>query len=113
MNPGPEMDAIVAENVMGWRWTHASEGGGPTWHGSPPEPNDLDDISKDHSSVPPYSTNIAAAWTILEKAPLGELRRLGDRWGACLYGGGGGYILGATVPEAICRAALKAVGVEV
>lgn len=69
--------------------------------------------------VPHYSINIAAAWEVVEKMEMWVVPAhdsQGDRagWNACPYGDYSKY--GATnantAPLAICRAALKALGVE-
>lgn len=122
LHPGREMDALVAEKVMGWKWrgsSHSpatllpSEWDGVAWGSATPT-----------GFVRPYSTNIEAAWEVFEKliairpdldlgkrhveADDGEsypylwavIRR--DAWSAEEYVG-----WGETAPEAICRAALK------
>ena len=62
MKPGPELDALVAEKVMGWTAVYLSDGVN-TW---------LDDgvntgrmISGDYPWSP--STSIADAWEVVEK----------------------------------------------
>lgn len=102
MSAGRELDALVAEKV---------KGGGHRPGGAAVCP-----------SVPPYSTDIAAAWQVVER-----FRRAG--WRAEVRTGPDGYhecsleppdtdpmdhayhigALGDSVPHAICLAALKAV----
>ena len=73
MKAGPELDKLVAEKVMGWVLTQDGPGEG-AWE---------DDYSADYGrwmpsdspgagphaweTVPSYSTNIAAAWEVVEK----------------------------------------------
>lgn len=118
MPAGRELDALVAERVMGWK-LFASEPG----YGRPPH-----QITLVLTPIPHYSTDIAAAWIIVEKLrdmwteategvsgfvddfprPFDDnvffeyLHRRADRrwpW-AFLY----------VTPHNICRAALKATG---
>lgn len=59
MKPGRELDALIAEKVMGWqRW---ESGVGTRWKrgGWSEEANSV-------SEVPAYSTDIAAAWEVVE-----------------------------------------------
>lgn len=124
MKPGREFDMLVAEKVLGWRRIEGPhyDYNGPCEYGDvliPP------DISEDEAfaMMPPkgkvplgyfvterYSTNISAAWEILEKFPRFEIEKNGDgiwcvlmdeKWKRFV-----GY--GETAPEAICKAALLA-----
>lgn len=57
MKPGRELDALVAEKVMGWRLLNLrTEGYSPGQD------------SRVHNSkpIPPYSTSISAAWEIVK-----------------------------------------------
>ncbi|WP_245856106.1 BC1872 family protein [Paenibacillus rigui] len=100
MDSGPELDKLVAEKVMGWtsiaklRWK---------------DPKGVTNF------VPDYSTDISAAWEVVEKmsrgktdcsfvlqfhferyyAKFGEVPIDNKRWNSYL-----------TAPEAICKAAL-------
>jgi hypothetical protein len=105
MKPGPELDDLVAEKVMGRPpQEYADARGRPGW-------------------VPPFSTSIAAAWEVVEKVQqlgwmLNGVRCLdrlehGD-W-VCIFerrGQPDAYKHSPTAPHAICLAALKAVGAE-
>ena len=72
---GRELDALVAEKVMGWRITAWNDG--EPWGNRevfPPFepingiPADCDCISHSEAGEPPhYSTDIAAAWEVVEK----------------------------------------------
>ena len=113
MEAGREMDALVAERVMGWR--HPDTSGHNADQMLPPDWVAWNDIR----SVPPFSTDIAAAWQVLEKF-LPHVRvechkdsdyTDGTGWHADIWADSGhGCSEGAsTAPVAICRAALKAV----
>lgn len=119
MPAGREMDALVAEKVFGWvrgsdflvpppgdhRWTWAArwdEDGLPHW-------------------LPDYSTNVSAAWKITEK--IGRTWDIHWNDSACewfvnldhnkvVYEACEFNASDFDVAVAICRAALKAVGIE-
>jgi len=98
LKAGRELDTLIAEKVMGL---------------------DIGDDC-DHSidsclCFPPYSTDIAAAWQVVDKLISAEC-------GFVVSGGGSlpwlatfrnGQAHAETAPLAICLAALKAVGYEV
>lgn len=95
MNPGRELDALIAERVMGGK-TKCTEIPG-------------------YEFIPNYSEDIAAAWEVVEKLkkprPIFNLecdQRLG-RWNANFYGAAAE---GDTAPHAICLAALAALPEE-
>jgi hypothetical protein len=115
-----ELDAIVAEKVMGWSYTrfmnnvHRVSARHPVW--------------QEFIVVPRYSTDLAAAWQVVEKLATGyrnvlienTAELLGKRryWVDIKEHGDLGMIDIAkanadTAPLAICLAALKAVGVEI
>lgn len=104
MKAGRELDALVAEKVMGWncelRECHTrkvlhSEYGGP----------------------PHYSTDIADAWLVVEKIDQQvTVTKCADGWLVTIddyFCHGGVEIMAGTAPLAICLAALKAVGVDI
>lgn len=114
MRAGRDLDALVAEKVMG---------------------TDVGDIFYDAThqeimpSVPSYSTDMAAAWQVVEhllakgrplalQAPgsydMNEEYHQFTRWMAGFSGGVGftEEVEADTAPLAICLAALKAVGVK-
>ena len=138
---GRELDALVAEKVMGWKrrrivecypgmvgvplddprlddywWTSDNrptneiardEGGGAV--------GECNECGKVYGAGSP-STDIAAAWTVVEKLrgcdQWPEIGATGRSW-YCEFEGEPGVIVegfGDTAPLAICRAALKAVG---
>ena len=135
MEAGREMDALVAEKVMGcsvmrenyhrtlgdggkWEWLRCGCIGGPH--------NYRDDTARDGMLVY-YSTDISAAWEVVEKmGALGwkfGMVQDGTLWDvntynpdvrpSCAFCGhtpsGAINASAPTVPLAICRAALKAV----
>jgi hypothetical protein len=133
-----EIDALVAEHVMGWRWV---EHGGFDWIVPPDVVPDIaffmwghrihDDkpqFSGEFENVlPHYSTDIAAAWKVVEamraagySVSIGyyangcdvgiTARNSRAGWEAVrpVYGGHAD-----TAPRAICIAALRAKGVNV
>ena len=99
MNPGRELDALVAEKVFGETiFKHKAD-----WE--PPE----------------YSTDISAAWEVVNKLSGGFYFSIDGQWRSQLTGKiswrsrfkpslDAPYISGDTAPHAICLAALKAVG---
>lgn len=140
---GPELDAEVARVVFGWRrmepknpthlrcfagkfgWVLMPPGQDhygqwkPAEPGTPPAPDWLDVLAEEET-VPPYSTDIAAAWLVVER-----LREIGlgvliatERSGweveltttPALYERGyrGCFRTDPTMPLVVCRAALVA-----
>lgn len=120
MNPGRDLDALVAEKVMGWSELKTGLIVETGW----------DLYGKDSTGdgdflVPEYSTDIAAAWDITEKMRHIKCKQdkfatftvmqteegywAGYTWHEVSYDDASGH----TAPHAICLAALKAVGVEV
>lgn len=120
LKPGRELDALVAEKVMGW----------PTF-----EQYNNDRVlelkmanakgRRDNEVVPHYSTDIASAWEVVEKlyaidpheptllqiyGPLSDGYKINLIWehhdGPILIGS----LVADTAPLGICLAALKAVG---
>ena len=135
MPAGRELDALVAEKVMGWRITAWNDG--EPWGNRevfPPFepingiPADCDCISHSEAGEPPhYSTDIAAAWEVFQKVTdLGYIPAIAqctsgwacDFWTeeAADETGRVDYIHKfreygqVSAPLAICRAALKVVG---
>jgi len=116
MPAGCEMDALVAEQVMGWHPIKDDEIG--LWWKVPENQNPSGFGSED--APPPYSTHIEFSWEIVEKIHLLDDRYLTEtqndgeqiRWGVYQFMSDGSVtelVLGAdTAPLAICRAALKA-----
>jgi hypothetical protein len=136
MNAGRELDALVAEKVMGWKWQRHEDSKGwwcETFH----DPNGLKALVRDEKgtreshwwpggemgarSMPSYSTEISAAWEVVEKM-VGKrpaffvmdrpVDVFSKEW-RCAFDTSGAYSWADSAPFAICLAALKAVGVEV
>lgn len=111
MNPGRELDALVAEKVMGI---------------AIPEGADTQYLET-CMDLPYYSTDIAAAWEVVEKLFQSgfdlylETFKDDEDKPQCRVSfqaidnqdKGSGPIYADTAPHAICLAALKAVGVEI
>jgi hypothetical protein len=111
MKPGRELDAFVAEKVMGWKKQEFVPGVSHEhrWH---------DQNGQLQISIHPYSTDIAAAWEVVEKF-------IKDGWEVVLnvsireakitlWNDAGmaireGKAFGSSITHAICLAALKTV----
>ena len=126
---GRELDAAVAKEVM--RWDHSIAANFP-WQMIPPGPRkyvDMTDVKQlsgplvtepiaEIRAVPHYSTDIAAAWTVVEKmAEDGLWLTLQSMWSGQTFTAvfrrgkdfAGESGIWCPAPEAICRAALAAV----
>lgn len=110
MLAGREMDKLIAEKVMGWGdfW---SDPNGVILMGNPPG-NTVED---DRIEVPHYSTDIAAAWQIVEYSLQQRgwgFHSLDEGWSASFFVTGRTSLIlshADTAPLAICRAAFLAV----
>ena len=120
MKPGYELDALVAQEVVGWRILS---------HWEPGVVKHLLDENQcevDPPQFPPYSTDIAAAWKVAEKVGFREdwtvkletqvdSKCLADRYVQVTISYRGFDTLdvwtatGETAAHAICLAALKTV----
>ena len=134
LEPGPALDALVAEKVMGLRldgdfpiqqdeaggWDPIDEEDGAghqrrpcyrTCGDHPMPPYQYEHGSTCRRVVPEYSTDIAAAWEVVEKLrPTGpKLSIHAARLGYDVEYGPGWFVSAPTAPLAICRAALKAI----
>lgn len=125
MSPGRELDALIAEKVMS-QVVHRNLKGG--WSIGEPDYYDSAGELILYNSLPPYSTDIAAAWGVVEKLhemrPGSHFQLLRTRnWSLGpglkheayfgFYMGMGdhkewGKAVADTAPHAICLAALKA-----
>jgi len=103
---GRELDALVAEKVMGWRRVNLScmdstiDGWLPPILGQGVDP-------------PHYSTNIAATWEVVEKMKdmRPEVSFDGARWTVIFWGAIHLNAIRSDSPShAVCLAALKCVG---
>jgi hypothetical protein len=112
---GREMDALVAEIVMGWEYIPDKQER-KTWS-STHWVNWKDSKGKTQLLVLSYSTDIAAAWQVVEKTMLldnYDLMKDGENYIFGHYGKNGidpwtEFVRASTAPLAICRAALLAV----
>lgn len=100
-----KIDALVAEHVMGWARIPNSKGRFMKWYGP---------LKKNKYPNPqPYSTDIAAAWQVVEK--MGHIGLnweplVSSKWD-CVFERTS--TVAKTAPMAICLAALKAKGIQV
>lgn len=109
---GRDLDGWVATFVMGWTEV-GDPGHGCDWGGFPPgvKPFSAPDGTSGWKTLPRYSTDIAAAWSLTERLFGWELEQLSLSWQATVHAGVAAekYATGTTAPLAICRAALLAV----
>lgn len=107
-----DLDRLIAERVMGW--TNLSVTG--SRFGTTPD-------GKPHRIIPQYSTEISAAWEIVEKLKLSGYQG-GLEWAKpeagynCAFGASlpldeKQFSWAETAPLAICLAALKAMEVSI
>lgn len=101
MRPGRELDAIVAEKMMGWEYFPAQVTGTFVRLGY-----FFDPVSGEAHHHWSPSTDISAAWEVVEKFEYIDVRSFKDHYGCTVYGK---TMTGKTAPEAICKAALLAV----
>ena len=109
MNAGRELDALIAEKVMGWRKA------GTLW--ITPTGQQLVEYHHEwmpEATPPRYSTSIGAAWQVVEKLPPHSVDINNENPGGwiCSVHTQLGYweARARTAPLAICLAALKFVG---
>lgn len=125
MKAGRALDALVAENVMGWVMARRTDDG--TWAdwGSAPNKPPKENSLAWMCAVPHYSTDITAAWTVIERLIAQKLWTQftliehEGQWKVWDYHFGPeedkyqDYLAAApTAPLAICLAALQAVGTQ-
>ncbi len=121
MQAGRELDALIAEKVMGWTdvtktptMANGLDGMGLPPHDGPPK-------NRMFSSFPAYSTDIAAAFEVVEKVSADYkwdfnciYREPNDgKWAFGTYDRDGSFYPrneAGTAPLAICLSALEAVG---
>lgn len=108
MVAGREMDALIAERVMGWAWRSYWAGDEEVIGLFPPPPHSS---FSEHDQYPEYSTDIASAWLVVEKVHVTHRflieDGLGDKRWVVMFG----HVVECadTAALAICRAALQAV----
>lgn len=123
LKPGPEMDAMIAEKVMGLTSTGEKSNYGERFKTKWPQ-GDIIHLSMDYaeSLVPRYSTDIAAAWVILEEFwyPSVSFNQKNGKWKCSLSAKAVlnmktglvdksvHWAYDYSAPMAICRAALAA-----
>jgi len=118
LQPGPELDALVAEKVMGWEYVIDGEGTG--WVDKATEQfvtgYNNDDPSQPEIAPPPFSTSIAAAWEVVEKLKSDnrtiDISSATPGWRAIIdeCHDWKVEVRAETAPRAICLAAMKASG---
>jgi hypothetical protein len=105
MEAGRRLDAEIAEKIMGWRNFHTHHFDGMLTGTTPRD--------EAWTEVPFYSTDIAAAWQVVEKLQYYDAhyqqghhfwRFITPEWGRIEYSAH------TSAPMAICLAALKAIG---
>ena len=113
MQPGRELDALIAQKVMGWEMVTESDFG-LCWK-IPVAPGRYEFQSDE--SAPPYSTNLVAAMQLVERLAethglfLGRHGSPGRPPWCCRFGVEPAVTEGETAPWVICMAALKALRV--
>ena len=137
MQAGRELDALVAEKVMGievqwrpWHDRHGNEGREP-YMANASRQGRLARGQPLYSggAINPYSTDISAAWEVVEKLRKSyrvRIHEFGSGWQASLEikdgrlrypieisHEGDESANSDTAPHAICLAALKAVGIDI
>lgn len=132
MNAGPDLDALIAEKIFGWSEIQSVK----AIHGNQYQGYDPNDVPSQFTGyrpkrvVPQYSTDIAAAWKVVEKLNLfeeyslsksivGQFPGENGKWKIETYELDSMGSLGEmshftfaeaeTAPLAICLAALKAI----
>jgi hypothetical protein len=111
VRPGRELDALVAEKVIGLkpfqkRWVQGIHSGYvQAWL-------DSDDKEIYPYTLPEYSTSIDAAWEVVERIGGDFVLHRKTAWECIFFLGRGKYFQDRadTAPHSICLAALKAVG---
>ena len=121
MNPGRELDALIAEKVMGLKNIRYIK----DW--SFLEPDLASDLTEDHVNakargadavvVPFYSTDIGAAWEVVDKFKEYQLLKIyypsQEQTLYVVSFKRGCERSAETAPHAICLAALKAVEIKI
>ena len=130
MPAGREMDALLAEKVMGYTLSELSLPAYPKYKLFDIESGEFSGYVKE---VPHYSTDIAASWEVVERMPIPfKLEKCWEKayqigpegWSACWCTDAdcegcnensrctnGDDVWAETAPLAICRYALKVAGV--
>lgn len=108
ISAGRELDALIAEKVMGWVKTLRLPNAHDTW-------DDPAGLCKSWVEMFTPSTDISAAWQVVEKLRLSQFdvhlctaTVFGD-WKCGFWKGSAGTVSASTAPLAICLASLRAV----
>ncbi len=113
MKAGRALDALIAEKVMGWELVTESEFG-VCW--KIPQTDGRFGFLSDESALP-YSTEMMAAWQVVERLSdahgffLGHHSTPGRPAWCCRFGANTPLTEGDSAPIVICIAALRVVGV--
>lgn len=127
MEAGRDLDVLVAEKVMGCKVELVKIGTVAGWDSEPHcccpgNPHEFSDRDYEVVELKRYSTDIAAAWEVVEKITLGKERFSYEclwrdpndgKWAFGSFDRDGSFFpmeKADTAPHAICLAALKAVG---
>ena len=122
MEPGRELDALIAEKVMECSVSYIIHSPEPRCGCRSQHHNGrVGEAYIDHGqlcvlrAIPEYSTNIAAAWEVVEKMRENQtvgIHEYSEGWEVVLIGPGCAVADGQadTAPHAICLAALQVVG---
>lgn len=113
MAAGRELDRLIAEKVMGWKLVDPIKYPADKYCGFPP--------GQQFDYIPKYSTEIAAAWPLMERITKDKRFYYGvemithlhsNGWLIVVFGESKKYhdiyVFAETAPLAICRATLKA-----
>ena len=113
MKPGRELDLLIAEKIMGLEIADSLVDELEDYY---PTYKVTDDEDWSELPVPKYSTDIAAAWKVVEKMKNNHwpfyLANYDNKW-SCQFAKDSSHAISDQVPHAICLAALKAKGVEI
>lgn len=126
MKPGRELDALIAEKVMGWTFNHCfeqcSNKAFQRCNYCLETTTEMDPLDPKCLGYKPYSTDISAAWEVVEKFKWIRLMHgHSGYWSVLIRIYSGSSLLEKkeviiseidrckTFPHAICLAALKAV----
>lgn len=118
MKPGRELDALIAKEVFGAKVEFVNQKAGwrIDYRADKDECNNpiFTDYGCEGHRLKQYSTDIAAAWEVVEKLCRDSERHFViEKTGAWLVRfRAGEFTPGETAPHAICLSALKAVGIE-
>ena len=115
MEAGRELDEIVAEKVMGWKWDRRYPTSDPQFIPPEGDPRLAWAAEWDERGIPEYlpeySTDLGMAWEIVDRVRGSFSSQQWEIWTHELCSNA--QILRGDTPIIICLAALKAVGVEV